>query len=470
MRRLKLIGSVLMAVGVSAGLSVIVAHSSDLASDTPTPALLHPIERIAFSTDWRSRTVRHVVRGGHVFLILRTGVDPCVPITVGAEGAQLYAMHPTRITAPSSRGSKTGLYYDALIPRSAANCALSPYVFADWAAYNAGPVSIQVGETQLKVDVKVRDRAAKPKRKLHIATTNFYLVKGHCRAYCPREGELAVKYAQALLEHGTVPIQNWVRLPPIKDGLLDLDRGSEKSASFRQTTLNFAGAGAVGFPRMTRYRDPVAYLQALEATVQQEDLVGRAWVFALDEPKISQNVIDRLKMYRLFAPSVKIMVTTGYDPRLADLVDIFAPVYNQLYTNRGPNPADYGEKTLWTYASCMGSCGPNRKRKFDVPKRPGPDTGLPDFLIDRPAERLFTFFRTVEETGTDGALYYEATEAYPLAAKGLNLLEDPWNFGGNGDGLLFYPGRPSEFGLTEHQPLPSLRLKLIRYAIETYWS
>ena len=72
--------------------------------------------------------------------------------------------------------------------------------------------------------------------------------------------------------------------------------------------------------------------------------------------------------------------------------------------------------------------------------------------------------------GADGGLYYHAVEGYRLSPNGVYLLEDPWNFGGNGDGLLLYPGRPGEFGLTEHQPLPSLRLKLIRYAIEKFWS
>ena len=248
---------------------------------------------------------------------------------------------------------------------------------------------------------------------------------------------------------------------PFCDRIACIDDGSAAPLSAYSRVAPILGA---------RYRDPVAYLRALQATVVREGLEGRAWVFAVDEPKVSQNLIDRLKMYRLFAPSVRVMVTTDYDPRLANYVDIFAPVYNRLFTDQGPDPAAYSGKSLWTYASCMGSCGPNRKRRIDAPKKPGPDTGLPDFLIDRPAERLFSFFRTVEETGMDGALYYEATEGYPLAARDLNLIEDPWNFGGNGDGLLFYPGRPGEFGLTAHQPLPSLRLKLIRYAIETWWS
>ena len=57
----------------------------------------------------------------------------------------------------------------------------------------------------------------------------------------------------------------------------------------------------------------------------------------------------------------------------------------------------------------------------------------------------------------------------PLYRKGIDVVTDPWNFGGNGDGVLAYPGRPGELGLTEHTALPSFRLKLIRQTIERHW-
>ena len=184
---------------------------------------------------------------------------------------------------------------------------------------------------------------------------------------------------------------------------------------------------------------------------------------------MTQQLVEDLKLYKLFAPSVKVMVTVDYDDRLAEVVDIFAPVFNNLTSPKRPSKEAYGNKELWSYASCMGSCGPNLKSNLTAKREPGPHTSKPDFLIDRPAEMLFEFFRALEGMQADGALYYEASEGYPLSRMGIDLIRDPWNFGGNGDGLLLYPGRPGEFGLTEHQPLQSLRLKLIRHAIEKYW-
>src|SRR5262249_42223366 len=49
---------------------------------------------------------------------------------------------------------------------------------------------------------------------------------------------------------------------------------------------------------------------------------------------------------------------------------------------------------------------------------------------------------------------------------------DPWDsvflFGGNGDGTLFYPGRPDRIGGHSDVPIESIRLKLIREGLEDY--
>jgi hypothetical protein len=67
-------------------------------------------------------------------------------------------------------------------------------------------------------------------------------------------------------------------------------------------------------------------------------------------------------------------------------------------------------------------------------------------------------------TGVDGELYYDTVYAYNT--------KDPWKdvfeFGGNGDGTLFYPGTPARLGTKDHQPIVSLRLKQIREGLEDY--
>ena len=47
-------------------------------------------------------------------------------------------------------------------------------------------------------------------------------------------------------------------------------------------------------------------------------------------------------------------------------------------------------------------------------------------------------------------------------------LDDQWDFSGNGDGTLFYPGTPARIGGTTHVPVASIRLKMIREGMEDY--
>lgn len=65
----------------------------------------------------------------------------------------------------------------------------------------------------------------------------------------------------------------------------------------------------------------------------------------------------------------------------------------------------------------------------------------------------------------EGELYYSMNEAYGQA-------NDPWSnirlSGGNGDGTLFYPGRPDRIGGRSDIPIESMRLKLIREGMEDY--
>lgn len=440
-------------------------------------AVLHPLERIAYADDWKLSTTRRINKGGYAFVILRTPAgETCVPIHSSTADITLYSFHPTVIDTPSSENGRTGTFYEALLPRNTHTCVLSRFVFVEWKPEEAGVEEIFVGDTSIKVSLEFTGLLTPPKRALVIGLGNYYQIQGHCEEYCQKEAELAQKYGEVLLEHKIQPIQNWIHFPPVIDGYLDLDHNEHLGHSFRQTTMKYRTSELVGFPRSRHYPgNEIQYLQALEATIHREGLAGKAWVYAMDEPErncdgsLCGGLVSELELYKEYAPSVRVMVTTDYSTHVANAVDIFSPVLNNLLSSDHPSLNDYVDKELWTYVSCMGSCGVNRKVRLNPPRDPGPDTGLPDLLIDRPVERLFQFFTMLENMEVDGALYYEATEGYPLVRKGVNLIEDPWNFGGNGDGLLLYPGRPGEFGFTEHQPIVSFRLKLIRHAIENEW-
>jgi hypothetical protein len=85
-------------------------------------------------------------------------------------------------------------------------------------------------------------------------------------------------------------------------------------------------------------------------------------------------------------------------------------------------------------------------------------------MIDDPAvsNRVMPWLAWKYRIG--GELYFNTVEAYGQP--------DAWNstylFGGNGDGTLFYPGRPKRIGGTKDIPIDSIRLKLIREGLEDY--
>jgi Domain of unknown function (DUF4091) len=63
---------------------------------------------------------------------------------------------------------------------------------------------------------------------------------------------------------------------------------------------------------------------------------------------------------------------------------------------------------------------------------------------------------------TSGELYYET------GGKLQTAWTDQFDFGGNGDGTLFYPGTPDRIGGTQPIPIEAIRLKLIRDGYEDY--
>ena len=128
---------------------------------------------------------------------------------------------------------------------------------------------------------------------------------------------------------------------------------------------------------------------------------------------------------------------------------------DQFDTSGYPPPAVYrdlqrqGHETWW-YVSCM-SHGCEALR----------DSKVPDMVIDRPSSYVRSIGWLSMRYSINAFLYYSVNNGFQYAPK-----RDPWNslwdFSGNGDGTLFYPGRPGERGLSSHQPIASLRLKLWR--------
>jgi hypothetical protein len=120
-------------------------------------------------------------------------------------------------------------------------------------------------------------------------------------------------------------------------------------------------------------------------------------------------------------------------------------------------------KELWLYQSCMshgcgGTVNMGSPSEYDAYS-----TGWLSYMIDASAvrNRAMEWISFAEQAS--GELYWESAFAF-----GHDAWSNQYDFSGNGDGTLFYPGTPSRIGGSTDVPVASIRLKMIREGMEDY--
>jgi hypothetical protein len=197
----------------------------------------------------------------------------------------------------------------------------------------------------------------------------------------------------------------------------------------------------------------------------------RLFLYLWDEPRPAdfERVLTRGRAAVHASPAIRNLLTTPFTPELSEAVHIWVPLVNCLERKPGfddfcveaPPLDQYSQeaqrgKSLWFYQSCAShGCNGVNKEYF---------SGWPSYMIDASGAANRVMQWVAWKYRVQGELYYSMTEAY---AHG-----DPWMdirlFNGNGDGTLFYPGKPSIIGGHTDIPVESIRLKLIREGMEDY--
>lgn len=206
-----------------------------------------------------------------------------------------------------------------------------------------------------------------------------------------------------------------------------------------------------------------AYYKAWAEHFHAKGWFEKLWGYTRDEPRSGEfaDVKTRARAMLAADPTMRPLVTGNLDSGLTDgpgqsPIRIWTPLVNQMDRARRAefDPFIQNGATLWWYQSCEShGCFGN-----DV-------TGYPSYMIDAsgPQNRVMEWLTFAY--GIGGELYFNTMEGY-------FKLNDVWDtqflFDGNGDGTLFYPGRPDRIGGTTHIPVESLRLKLIREGYEDY--
>jgi hypothetical protein len=214
---------------------------------------------------------------------------------------------------------------------------------------------------------------------------------------------------------------------------------------------------------------------------KQNGWFDRLFDYTCDEPPLTCSWNDikvRTDAVHAADPDFQTLVTTQIwdadEHGSTAGIDIMVPVINWMDDKPGSDVAGSQRarydgfvggknKELWLYQSCMShGCGgtvdigsPNDSDRYF--------TGWPTYMIDSSAARNRAMEWLSFINDATGELYWETGAAFR---------HDPWNnqwdFSGNGDGTLFYPGSPSKIGGKTDIPVASIRLKMVREGMEDY--
>ncbi len=301
----------------------------------------------------------------------------------------------------------------------------------------------------------------------------------------PEAQELMRAYARELLAHRVSAHGMSMNPPPARfeDGkaVVDFSAYDAEMAPFLEGTVlpsgaRFTTADVRDSPTARTDSEKAAYYRAFVEHFQKKGWEARLFFYAKDEPKPEDVPLVRAQALRVRAAGkdVPVLVTTPLDEELRSSADILAPTLNCFFPRPGPQtcrnvvPLQSLRRKLdphvkvWWYQSC-NSHGCNGGPAKD-PVTEKAYSGWASYMVDHPAPLNRAMGPLAFVSGVDGELYFDTVFAYNT--------KDPWQdifeFGGNGDGTLFYPGTPARPGFTRHQPVVSLRLKHIRDGLEDY--
>ncbi len=411
------------------------------------------------------------------------------------DGVRLYREALIDLQKPSALDGGTGPYPDALVPDvdPIAGERRNAFPFdvpegesrAIWVEVRVPPGAAE-GDYHGTVDVAWNGGETQIPVSLHVwpftlpSTSSLRSAFGFSYGAIPAGHGIADPAAHAALRaaYGRMALDHRITLSHVDDGDASLDHLAEVYGPALDGTAATELAGA----RMTSFEllGPAGSWAGAFSDRGWSDLLFQ---YTCDEPPITcgwPDIPARAAAARTASPAVRTLVTTTIQEAdtqgVTAAIDILAPVINYLDDRPGESrfggdqrPAYHAflagsaRRELWTYQSCM-SHGCAGTVNFGAPSASDLYfTGWPSYVIDASAVRNRAMQWLDFSFGVTGELYYETALAYS---------HDPWtnqwDFDGNGDGTLFYPGTPARIGGTTHVPVASLRLAQIRDGMEDF--
>jgi len=416
------------------------------------------------------------------FLIKLEAKDSCFPIGLAPWDKEsglttrLFKVEYIDVQEPSYTGAPLGPHPDPLLPYQ-----MGESLCIEGERWLVGEVEIPLNQKPgtyttslrfagevlgIELSVWRMSFPEEPAVPFYTEMTTWWNLLGHFGEYVSREAELSHMYHQLLRAHRLETLSPRIVGPKVeKRGetlTLNYKTHPDRERSFEVINLRDRPSWAYyGFPSVTReevYKpETIDYFRGVEWAISDIGRKGRAMVYLWDEPQQEEmvKVRDLARIAKKNSPSLRVMVTVTHSDKLDRYVDIFAPVMDQYDAPGFPPPEVYKRlqaqgKEVWWYVSCMShGCMALA------------DSGIPDLVIERPSAYIRSISWLTKRYGIDAFLYYHTNYAYQFYPE-RDPWESQWDFSGNGDGTLVYPGRPGERGFDQHTAVASLRLKLMR--------
>lgn len=406
--------------------------------------------------------------------------DPLVP-AVDAVAHEPRRAFPVDVPARTHQP----LLVEACVPRGA-----PPGRYDGAVTLTAGPLTARV-----EVHLVVRPLAIPATSTLPVSfgLSGRSLMYGH---FGEKRGDderrrLVDRYARLALAY-RVSLHTMSRIPPLvthrPDGTLAVDfrAWDAEIGPFMDGSALPSGARFSAVDLRTPDDLPAAdlpvYARAVAAHFRERGWLSRLFAYVMDEPKAADRAELRRRLEALAGSGVPRLVTMPLDESLAGLVDWWAPNLNcldhkerqgEFCPAEAPReayaPAQAKGGKLWWYQSCS-SHGCGHGPFGDV--RDAYFRGWPSYMVDADGAANRAMGWLAFAAHVDGELYFDTVWAFNRWDRTKQPRLDPWDdlfaFGGNGDGTLFYPGRPDRIGGTTDVPVASLRLVLLRDGLEDY--
>jgi MYXO-CTERM domain-containing protein len=286
-------------------------------------------------------------------------------------------------------------------------------------------------------------------------------------------------YFEDALNH-RISISSLVYAPPVTNGMGDFTTFDTLYGPFLDGTV-LTGKHQLQGAKLTAITytgDQVAASYAAWAShFKTKGWFDRVFDYTCDEPPNGcawADIPTRAAIVHAGDPLFRTLTTTSIQAAqkndVLSSLDILVPIINYMDGSQndpypGNQRAAYDaflqtpNTLLWMYQSCepSSSCSPGTV---------GGTPGWPTMFIDESAvsNRMMQWMDFDFQVSAE--LYYDTTQAMSSAA------QDAWTtqyeFGNNGDGSIFYPGKPSVIGGTHDIPVESLRMKMLREGMQDY--